>query len=125
MTTGNPSQVFCDHSIPQKAGKESRLQYGHILQVLLPLPSVHGTPCEDAKIRQLNFSAAVSLGRLFFLSDYITDVLFRLVPGCHYFMAAAKALQSKVRTGAQNFPLLLPTRMGLLHHKNITKLNIH
>ena len=42
----------------------------------------------------------------FFFPLHSADIFFRLVPGSHQLVAAAKAPQAKVRTGAQNQPAL-------------------
>jgi len=78
-----------------------------------------------AKKRQPMPSAAASMGRLFFFPDHRLDILFRLVPGCHYLMAAAEAFQPEIRTGAQDFPLFLATGVCFLHYKDVIQLNVH
>ena len=56
---------------------------------------------------------------------HLADILLRLMPGRHQFMAAAHAAQAKIRAGAQHKPPLFPAGMGLFHHQNVIESNVH
>ena len=49
----------------------------------------------------------------------LADILLRLESGCHDFMTAAKALQTKVRTGAQHLPAFFTAGVRLFHNKDV------
>ena len=119
-----PPSVLIGPSIPSSQRKVGR-NLGHPQTQNQPADAASPFPSQiGPKKRQLKRSAAVCVCRLFFGTDDIFDILLRLMPRGHQFMAAAQALQTEVRTGTQDLPLLFAAGMGLLHHKDVTQLNI-
>jgi hypothetical protein len=62
---------------------------------------------------------------LILLPDDLADVFFRLEPGCHDLMAAAKTSQAKIRPGSQHKPSLFTAWVFFFHNEHIIKPDIH
>ena len=111
-------------SIALRSQELCRIRPKRFPQIPCQADSMPLTFGQGAKKRQPNKSAAVTVCRLFLFPLNAADVFLCLVAGCHHFMTAPKAFQSKVCTGAQYLPSFFTAGVRFFHNQNVVQLDI-